>query len=111
MNRKMKAILAAAPLLVLASAAASAGEPLQLDGRQMDDVTAAGSAMATALSDAAGLFALTETGSLTEVEVLGTANFQATSIQYIGSTSTAESLADTTGPDMTGPGPINGNGG
>jgi hypothetical protein len=99
MKRKMEAILAAVPLLVLASAAASAGDPLQLNGRQMDEVTAAGSAMATALSDAVGLFALTATESFAGVEVLDTANFQATSIQYVGSASKAASLADTTAPD------------
>jgi hypothetical protein len=85
------------PLLVLTSAAASAGEPLQLNGGQMDKVTAAGSAMADALSEAVGLFALTATESFGEVEVLDTENFQATSIQLIGSVSEAASLADTTG--------------
>jgi hypothetical protein len=104
MKRKMEAILMAVPLLVLASAAASAEEPLQLNGRQMDEVTAAGSAMANALSQAAGLFALTETASSVGVEVLGTADFQATSIQLIGSRSVAQSLADTSGS-------VNGNGG
>jgi hypothetical protein len=103
MKRKMEAILTAVPLLVLASAAASAGEPLQLNGQQMDKVTAAGSAMANALSDAVGLFAMTETKSFAGVEVLKTANFQATSIQLIGSLSKAASLADTTAP-------VNGNG-
>jgi hypothetical protein len=98
MKRKMEAILTAVPLLVLASTAASAGEPLQLNGRQMDKVTAAGSAFANALSDAAGLFALTETASFAGVEVLRTANFGATSVQLIGSLSEAASLADTTAP-------------
>jgi hypothetical protein len=96
MKRKMEAILAAVPLLVLASGA-SAGEPLQLSDRQMDGVTAAGSAMAQALSEASGLFALTETGSYGVVEVLDTEDFQATSIHYVGSLSEAASLADTTG--------------
>jgi hypothetical protein len=98
MKRKMEAILTAVPLLVLASTAASAGEPLQLNGQQMDKVTAAGSAFANALSDAAGLFALTETASFAGVEVLRTANFGATSVQLIGSLSEAASLADTTAP-------------
>jgi hypothetical protein len=98
MKRKMEAILTAVPLLVLTSAAASAGEPLQLNGGQMDKVTAAGSAMADALSDAVGLFALTETASFAGVEVLDTENFQGTSIQWIESLSEAASLADTTAP-------------
>jgi hypothetical protein len=95
MKRKMEAVLAAMPLLVVAGIA-SAGEPLQLNDRQMDGVTAAGSAMAETLSEASGLFALTETGSFAGVEVLATEDFQATSIQYIGSLSQASSLADTT---------------
>jgi hypothetical protein len=96
MKRKMEAILAAVPLLVLAGTA-SAGEPLQLSDRQMDGVTAAGSAMAEAVSEASGLFALTDTLSYGAVEVLDTEDFQATSIQYVGSLSKAASLAATTG--------------
>jgi hypothetical protein len=104
MKGKMGAILTAVPLLAVASAAASAGEPLQLNGQQMDKVTAAGSAMANAVSEAGGLFALTETASFAGVQVLDTADFQATSIQLIGSVSQAASLADTTAP-------VNDNGG
>jgi hypothetical protein len=96
MKSKMGATLAAVPLLILAGTA-SAGEPLQLSDGQMDKVTAAGSAMAQALSEATGLFAMTANQSVAGVEVLETEDFQATSIQYVGSLSQAVSIADTTG--------------
>lgn len=97
MKRTIKAALGAAPLLVLAHMA-SAGEPVQLSEQQMDEVTAAGSAIGVATAAAIGGFAFTQTFAFAEVAVVSVAAFEATTIANVRSTSAAESLSDTSGP-------------
>jgi hypothetical protein len=92
MKRTIKAALGAVPLLVLANVV-SATEPVQLTDQQMDGVTAAGSAFADADAAAIGSVALTKTAAAALVEVLDTEEFQATTINYVGSLSEAASLS------------------
>jgi hypothetical protein len=93
MKGTTKAALGALPLMVVANLALAA-EPVQLTDRQMDDVTAAGSAFAFAGAQAiGGGLAFTETAALAVVQVVDTVSSQVTTINYVRSDSQAASLS------------------
>jgi hypothetical protein len=93
MKGTTKAALGAVPLMVVANLAL-AGEPVQLSDQQMDDVTAAGSAVALAFADAiGGGFAFTETDALAVVQVVSSASGQVTTINLVLSQAAASSLS------------------
>jgi hypothetical protein len=92
MKGTKKAALGALPLMVVANLAL-AGEPMQLSDQQMDGVTAAGSAAATALAAAIGSVAFTETLALAQVQVVSSASGQVTTINLVRSDAVAASTS------------------
>ena len=91
----MKKLLASAALALplFASGYASAGEIAPLTDGQMDGVTAGASALATALAAGSGSLVITGASTFAEVQVLETFASEATTINLMGSVSSAAAEA------------------
>jgi hypothetical protein len=94
MTTKFLGVLAAVPMLAMASvASAEEAKPVVLDAQSLDGVTAAGSAIGFADAFALGSSVATFTATLAAVEVLDTVDFEAGGLSLVGSISAAEAIS------------------